>query len=114
MKTPSIKTINDRLRDNLAKDHVEPYQVAMIIKGLMVNEADIDKALDRINELMRGYGVESVRDNQWGNYYLDIGLLHVNMGDSYIPTVIYDTRSGRWSVCCLGDIIDGNRKRFDI
>lgn len=74
----------------------------------------IDTALDTANDYLGGYGVEALRDTEWTNYYLDIGVLYVNLGDPYYKTLMYDTRTGRYIAAAWGDYIDtrANRKRF--
>jgi len=68
-----------------------------------------------INEILGGYGVEAIRDNRWDNhFYMDIGLVYVNMGDAYTPTVCYDTRKDQWIVSSWGDSVEKDIKRFDV
>jgi hypothetical protein len=68
--------------------------------------------MEAINEILGGYGVEQITDNQWSEYWCDGGLLYVNMGDAYTCTVIYDTRKDRWIVGSWGDVVERNEKRF--
>ena len=76
---------------------------------------EVDLALEEINRLIEGYGVEVVRGRPWvDHFYQDINLLYVNMGDTYAPTVIYDTLKERFYITTWGDIIERQVKRFDI
>ena len=50
-----------------------------------------DYALEAANVLMGGYGVEGFTYPDQFRY----GVSYVNMGDTYEPTLIYDSRSGR-------------------
>ena len=71
----------------------------------------IDCALDTASDMLNGYGVEAIHDDEWTNYYLSIGLLYVNMGDPYYHTLMYDTRTGRYVAGCWGDYIDSSAER---
>jgi hypothetical protein len=114
---PSVKTIADQLGQGIEREHGKE-NVLSVSKSVRLamerahNHRTTDRALDEINELLHGYGVESIRDNEYDRYYGDIGLLYVNMGDTYAPTIIYDTRQERFLVASWGDIVEGDQKRF--
>lgn len=108
--TPSVKTLVKVF------PHVDP--VACKKMRRMMREADthatVDAALDFADKVLLGYGVEALRGAGWRDYYLDINLLYVNRGDSYLPTILYDTHKDRFYVASWGDYIEarGNRARF--
>ena len=116
MNTPSIKTIMTQLEEPLRKQAgFSPKRAAVLIRAYMMaadTTSRVDDALDSISDILGGYGVESIKDNRWEPYYCDIGLLYVNLGDTYIQTVCYDTRKGQWLICSWGDIVERNEKRF--
>lgn len=63
----------------------------------IAKEQGIDAAMELANEILQGSGVECI----WG--YADPFSLHqapdieyVNLGDPYVPTVIYDRVTGRF------------------
>jgi hypothetical protein len=59
-----------------------------------------------INEVLEGYGIESVRTSKWKNgYWGDILCTYINIGDYYIPTVIHHRKHG-FMVASIGDIIE--------
>jgi hypothetical protein len=120
MNYPSIKTIETRLAEDLKKQgRYEPKRAARLIRALM-GSATCDRtggqrpcdALEIINEILDGHGVAVLTDNEWDSYYCNIGVEYVNMGDSYAPTVCYDTRKQRWMVCSWADLVEKDRKRF--
>jgi hypothetical protein len=37
------------------------------------------------------------------------GLSYLNAGDTYAGTIVFDHLSGRYRVCCLGDILENPR-----
>lgn len=75
----------------------------------------VDNALDTINQVIGGYGVEAIRgDYHVDNYYYDIVGLYVNTGDTYNATVVYDTERERFEVTTFGDWVEKNQKRYNI
>jgi hypothetical protein len=80
------------------------------------NPKQVDTVLEIANTMLNGHGVEVVHDSEWSNYYCDIGLLFVNMGDSYAITLLFDTRRKRFYACSIGDYVESSRelrKRFE-
>ena len=75
---PSVKTIMTRLEEPIREQSESPKQAAERIRHFMMDE-DPDYAMERINTLLGGYGVEAIRDHDFSRYYGDIGLLYVNM-----------------------------------
>ena len=74
----------------------------------VAREQGIDAAMELANEMLQGHGVECI----WG--YADPNsfreapdIEYVNMGDPYVPTVIYDRVTGRflWGEC-WGNIVE--------
>jgi hypothetical protein len=62
-----------------------------------------------INQVLTGYGIESVCTSKWKNgYWCDILCAYVNMGDSYISTVIHHRKHG-FMVASIGDVIEKNK-----
>ena len=86
------------------------------IKRIINDAKTVDTALDTLNKEIKGYGVEPVRGRDWvSHYYQDTNLLYVNKGDTYEPTVVYDTLKDIWYVgTSWGDMIESDMKRFEI
>jgi len=86
------------------------------IKLGIQNSRDIDAALENANKRIKGFGVESVRGRLWvSHYFQDINLLYVNKGDTYAPTIVYDTLKDIWYVgTSWGDIVGSDMKRFEV
>ena len=62
-----------------------------------------------INQVLEGYGIESVRTSKRKNgYWGNILCTYVNMGDSYLPTVIHHRKHG-YMVASIGDVIEKNK-----
>jgi hypothetical protein len=65
--------------------------------------------INAINQVLEGYGIEAIRTSKWKNgYWCDILCNYVNMGDSYITTVIHHRKHG-FMVSSIGDVIEKNK-----
>lgn len=72
----------------------------------------IDANLELANEMLNGSGVEVGRDSNLNDrYFGDIEYIFVNMGSSYIPTVIYDVKDGKYFYASTGDHIESKEYR---
>jgi len=62
-----------------------------------------------INQVLEGYGIEAVRTTKWKNgFWCDVLCTYINMGDSYIPTIIHHRKHG-YMVASIGDVIEKNK-----
>jgi hypothetical protein len=60
------------------------------------------EAIRRAGERFKiGYGVEGFC---WNNG--EDGITYLNMGDTYEYTVLFDSRTGRFSTGCWGDVVE--------
>ena len=69
-----------------------------------------------LNEVLGGFGVEAITDERFpfDSYWGNIGATYVNMGDSYIPTILRD-RQDNFIVCSWGDWYEeAERNNFNI
>lgn len=73
-----------------------------------------DNKMDRINELLGGFGVESVRGDRYDNYFGDSVAVYVNRGDQYKVTVIYNVVRSRFVLSDLEDFITRYADRYGI
>lgn len=78
------------------------------------DHAKIDSILSLANDYMNAHGTESIRGREVVKHYGDINLLYVNTGDTYYPTLIYDTYKQRFIVSSWGDLVETQPRRFDI
>lgn len=79
----------------------------------VANETNISNALKWANHVLAGHGVEYMRDERDDINYRDMyGIEYVNMGDSYVETVIYDHSARRFRFMSLGDLIESMPRRF--
>jgi hypothetical protein len=64
--------------------------------------------IEAINEIIQGFGTEPVRieGHYVNNYYFDCVASYVNLGDTYIPTVLLDNRNHKYYICSWGDFYE--------
>ncbi len=103
------------LDDIYREDSVKACQIALR-KTLKVPEKD---RLEKINELLKGYGTEAIRGEWQNGYWCDIVACHVNMGDTYATTVIqvrgdWSGARSRFIVSSFGDWVEKNQKKYSI
>lgn len=86
------------------------YKSVQLWGAQFINMPSVDELkLCAINEILEGYGIESVRTTKWKNgHWQDILCTYVNMGDAYIPTIINHRKHG-FMVSSIGDIIEKNK-----
>lgn len=119
MTAPTINTIQDRLGRILEHEHGDDQvhskaqEIRLLIKTCS-GHAGIEATLAKINTILRGYGVESIRDKGHDRYFQDIGILYINMGETYCSTIMYDTRKNKWIVSSFGELVERQSRRFDL
>ena len=102
----------DWIKDFLKIPEWKAKVVNVLTKEHAASHSDVDDILGIIDTLLEGYGVEIINGEYVDNYYREINLLYVNLGDTYIPTVLYDTFLNRFFICSWGDYIESKPKRF--
>ena len=103
-----ISEIQERLKIPEWKAKV----INVLTKEHASSHSDVDDILGIIESLLEGNGVEPLKGDHVDNYYMDINILYINLGDTYTPTVLYDTLLNRFFVCSWGDYIESKPKRF--
>lgn len=65
---------------------------------------EVSDAMDVVNRLLQGFGVEVIRGSEWYNHYWgDIVMEYVNQGDMYYPTVLYDVEKQKFECTTWSD-----------
>ena len=108
MATPElIETVNYILNGT-----IEPRTFSMVQEWLDAcfhNPSSDELKMEAINQVLEGYGIESVRTSKWQNgHWCDILCTYVNMGDANLPTVIHHRKHG-YMVASIGDVIEKNK-----
>lgn len=123
MKGPSPKKISQRLKIEMP--------LAQTIKWVMMGELPLlafagviattrpggkvtqYDNLNAIDSLLQAHGVENIRQSNvdHDSYWFDTRAIYVNMGDSYVNTVLYDIRRYRYEIISVGDFIEREERR---
>lgn len=115
MNTPSVKTLLK------AFPHLD-RKTAAAVKLAMIEDQPAPREwfsggtmparqMHAINALIGGHGVEYI-GAEGDRVFMSYGIEYVNTGDTYNATVIYDYKTGRFSVTTVGDVIERNPRRF--
>lgn len=80
---------------------------------------ELEAAMGKINQLMGGYGVESIRGEAgrggyWGGYWGDSVAIYVNVGESYDNTVLFNLVTYRVQITSMGDFVERYGQRYGI
>jgi hypothetical protein len=72
-----------------------------------------DDVMERANEILGGFGVESIDCGQCNvdSYYFGIVLLYVNKGDTYSTTLLYDTEAQKFRIGSWGSWFEDHEVR---
>lgn len=68
----------------------------------------VDLVLEQANEMLKGFGIEALSgEEQWvSHYYQNVRVLYVNLGDTYLDTILYETDEERFRVGSWGDWVE--------
>ena len=78
------------------------------IKHCFNRPNDAELIMNALNELLDGHGTEAIRNESAyiNRYYDDCIGIYVNMGDTYITTIVYDTELNEFKITSWGDFIE--------
>ena len=78
------------------------------IKQCFNRPSDQELEMNALNELIEGFGVEPIRlENAYVNRYWDDCIAtYINMGDTYITTIVYDTMNQSYELMSWGDFYE--------
>lgn len=118
-----LSLVKDRLHETLKHEYgpegVEQAarKVTAAINGAIGARfctTGIEDTMDTVNTILGGYGVETFRGREWVNrYWQDTNLVYVNMGDTYVPTVLYDPLRNKWIIGDWGSFVEQHEKQFN-
>ena len=123
---PSVKTLTENLR--IEKPQAELIRMVIkygyyyaVVHHIEVNGNDplpktsrwinrclhepqrLNKILYAIDEILEGHGVECIRKDG------KVALEYINMGDTYIPTIVFNHQTWTFRCCSWGDIVEKGR-----
>lgn len=98
-------------------DEEQAQQVVDTIKEMGgEGGGDTYEVLKRLDKIIGGHGVESVRDEfnpYWDSYYTDHVFEYVNTGDTYSPTICYDILNNKFELSTMGDMWEAYERERD-
>lgn len=98
-KATKTKMLREEVDDNM-------QAICEKLNANNISGHGVSEILNQYNHTLGGYGVEVVRDHQFRKFWGDIALEYINMGDSYIKTIIYDVEKEVFVCDTLGDYIE--------
>jgi hypothetical protein len=101
---PSIKRMQDMLQISKEK--------ASALKGMMDDGKSVSTILREADRALNGHGVEYI-DSREDTMRSRDGISYVNMGDTYDTTLLFDHKTGRFSVGAWGDVVERQPRRFE-
>lgn len=66
----------------------------------------VELKLEALNEIIDGYGTESIEGDYVDSYYMDIRYIYINKGDTYQGTIVFDTANSKFILSSWGDIVE--------
>jgi len=70
----------------------------------------LDRILACINEVMQGSGVEAI----WGEDQFWPAADYINTGDTYSATILFNRKTGSFSLTTWGDFYERNQSRYSL
>lgn len=90
---------------------VRLQKIEEILQG-PVSKNNVDNLLKSLNDLLDGYGIESIQGDWVSCYWQCTNALYVNLGDTYVVTVVYDTAKNKLFVSSWGSYVEANRTKI--
>jgi hypothetical protein len=85
---------------------------ASALKGMMDDGKSVSTILREADRVLNGHGVEYI-DSREDTMRSRDGISYVNMGDTYDTTLLFDYKTGRFSVGSWGDVVERQPRRFE-
>lgn len=103
-----LKKIVENVIKEYGDDKRLPKLAIKYNKKNLINDG-VNQAMDELNTLLSGYGVEAVTGEEYKKgYWANILFLYVNMGEAYVNTIIYDTEKEEFIASSWGDYYEEN------
>ena len=110
-----IKKVIEFDDDELIDDFLGEFKSVQHLRKQCYNSPDtITERLEALNELIDGFGIEGIyiddyfHSDYWGN---SIGL-YVNLGDTYILTIIYNVIDNQFEFTSWGDFYESKEQEI--
>jgi len=103
--------------DELIDDFLGEFKSVQHLRKQCINPPDtIQERLTALNELIDGFGIEAIRIEGYhhDNYWDDCIGLYVNLGDTYILTIIYNVIDRQFEFTSWGDFYESKEKEIQL
>ena len=111
-RTTTLK-IKEVIKDQGIK--LDQFKSVQHLRKQCYNPPDrITEQMEVLNELIDGFGIESIRieDYWYNNYWQDVIGVYVNLGDTYILTIIYNVIDEQFEFTSWGDFYESKEKEI--
>lgn len=123
-RKPSLKRLREAFGEEkgervwkLLAGELPPEEFASVRKWLgsvYADPTEEEMVMEAINEILEGYGVEAIRGRHVDSYHYDVQATYVNMGDSYVPTIVFDNETAEYSLTSFGDWVEAHEKSREL
>ena len=110
--------VDSEFKENVKKSFPDKAEIIIKTVEFYGTGRTAEVCLDKINDLIKGHGVENItRDAFEKNdvykssdkiYFVDTVALYVNLGDTYITTILYDVVKEDYFCTSYGDWLEEN------
>lgn len=111
---PSEKMLRNVLSGVLQKTHRDPDDAIKELRRMLVYWRDgrikSRQLLEGVNEILEGFGVEYIRSEKDDQYNAH-GAYYVNLGDTYVPTILLDLDRNRVWATSWGDWVEAEERQ---
>jgi hypothetical protein len=63
-------------------------------------------SLEKASSMIGGFGVEAISGKDVNRYWMDTVALYINTGDTYNPTILFDTVARKFGITSVGDFVE--------
>lgn len=115
MPAPNKKNIAEWFGSYFVHEGLDPNKAAGEMAKFIKESRSINKSLEYVNKAINAHGIEAIRGGgEWDSYYGDSVALYVNTGDTYNPTILYDTVRGKLELTTMGDFVERYSDKYGI
>jgi hypothetical protein len=110
----SKKQIKSNFRDvNDADAHLLSLMIQEAEK--QSNDPERQEIIEYANRVVHGHGVEEIRGTKsTSKFWTDAVAVYVNTGDTYTPTILYDTIKRKFYLTDYGSFVEKHDKNYGI
>ena len=111
LELEKVKAIEARMIMDGRLDPESYSSVASWVSRCLNRPRDIELKMEALNQVLGGFGVEAIQpDGAYvDSFWRDTVALYVNNGDTYKPTVLYNTCKANFRLTSWGDYVERNR-----